>query len=568
MDNCEACSLPDTQYAVQLIGPGELKLNTHKPVPRPKGRQILLRVEAVGLCFSDLKLLKLFSAHPRKSKIISGLPAADLAGLAGYVPGDAPTVPGHEAVCRIAAVGPDVRHYKVGQRCMVQADFRQLATAGANAAFGYNIEGGLQQYALLDERVVVDPATGEQFLMPVSNTLSASAACLVEPWACVENSYASQERRTIKAGGRLLVAAEPGRSIEGLAESFSPKGRPAAVTAACTEQAQLEAIRALGAPLSRCEQLADLADEGFDDIVYFGAKKAALDVLNDKLAAYGIINIVVAGERIGRPVSINVGRVHYGRTRWIGTKSSNAAESYKVITATGEIHPGQAVAVIGAGGPMGQMHVIRDICSGVAGISVVATDLDDVRLAALHAKAGPLAAERNVPFRLVNTRAKPLDETFDYFALMAPVGQLVADAIRHARDGCRISIFAGIPTATKYELDMDTYIERRCFMFGTSGSELSDMRTILAKVESGRLDANCSVDAVSGMAGAADGIAAVENRAVAGKIVVYPSLADVRLVPLKQLAERFPTVAGKLNRGMWCKAAEDELLAVAGKNTP
>jgi hypothetical protein len=73
------------------------------------------------------------------------------------------------------------------------------------------------------------------------------------------------------------------------------------------------------------------------------------------------------------------------------------------------------------------------------------------------------------------------------------------------------------------------------------------------------------VDAVSGMAGATDGIAAVENRTLAGKIIVYPMLHDMGLIPLVDLHKKFPTVAAKLDNGQWTKAAEQELLQVAGK---
>ena len=47
-------AIPETQHAVQLVGPGALKLDTLKPVPVPGPHEILAKVEAVGLCFSDL----------------------------------------------------------------------------------------------------------------------------------------------------------------------------------------------------------------------------------------------------------------------------------------------------------------------------------------------------------------------------------------------------------------------------------------------------------------------------------------------------------------------------------
>jgi len=65
--------IPKFQTAVQLVGPDELILNTQKPVHQPGPHQILALVEAVGLCFSDMKLLHAFTGHPRKGPIVSGI---------------------------------------------------------------------------------------------------------------------------------------------------------------------------------------------------------------------------------------------------------------------------------------------------------------------------------------------------------------------------------------------------------------------------------------------------------------------------------------------------------------
>jgi threonine dehydrogenase-like Zn-dependent dehydrogenase len=557
--------LPESQYAVQLVGPSQLKLNTQKEVFKPGPTQILGKIEAVGLCFSDLKLLKQFSDHARKSEILTGLTPEVLGEIPSYVPGEKPTVPGHETVCRIVAIGDEVKHHKLGERCLVQTDFRALRTAAANGAFGYNFEGALQEYVLMDERVMMDPDSGERFLIPVGEELSASAVCLVEPWACVEDSYVNHERQTIKAGGQLLVVADAAHHIVGLDDAFSPDGPPAQISAVCEDESQTLALDSYGVETFSVENLEALPNEEFDDIVYFGENKATLDILNDKLAKRGIINIVLGGKKIGEPVSVGVGRVHYGMTRWIGTVGSDAAESYKVIPKIGEIRTGEKVLVVGAGGPMGQMHTIRNLCTGKPRVSVTAADMDDARLESLMQKARPLAEANGVELRAVNTVKTPLNEKFSYIALMAPVGALVADAVRKSMDGCLINIFAGIPVGTRQDLDVDTLIANHCFMFGTSGSVIEDMKIVLHKVEGGTLNTNCSVDAISGMAGAADGIAAVENRTLAGKIIVYPMLHEVGLIPLAQLKDHFPTVAAKLENGQWCRAAEQELLRVAEK---
>ncbi len=555
--------VPRTQHAVQLVGPGELRLNRAKEVHRPGPHQVLARIEAVGLCFSDLKLLKQFSHHGRKLPIVEGISPDVLAEIPSYVPGDAPTVPGHEAVCRVVSVGEGVRHATVGGHYLIQTDYRWLPTGVSNGSFGYNFEGALQEYVLMDERVIVDPSSGEPMLIPVDEEHAASAICLVEPWACVEDSYVTEERSTLKPGGRLLVVAAAGAEVRGIREAFARAGGPASVVAATVDDAQRQAASALGAAVEDAPDIAALEDESFGDIVYFGAAADVIELLDRKLANRGILNVVTGGKRISRTVSLSVGRAHYGLCRWIGTRSADAAESYKVIPPTGEVRDGDSVCVVGAGGPMGQMHVIRDLCLGKRGISVTATDLDDARLASLRAKTQPLADAGGVPLRLINTQTEPLSESFSYWAIMAPVPALVTAAVTGSRPGGLINVFAGIPADKQAQIDFDAYIDRRCFLFGTSGSVVRDMRIVLRKLAEGQLDTNASVDAVSGMAGAIDGIAAVENRTLAGKIIVYPQLHELSLTPLAELSGLLPSVAAKLDGDHWCRAAEDELLRVA-----
>ncbi|HTV12429.1 MAG TPA: alcohol dehydrogenase catalytic domain-containing protein [Acidimicrobiales bacterium] len=560
--------LPATQRAVQLVGAEQLVLNEHKEVPRPGPNELLVRVEAVGLCFSDVKLAKQFSAHPRKDDVISGIGPEILQGCRSYVPGDKAGVPGHEVACRVVAVGSDVERYRVGERCLVQTDYRSLLTKGSNAAFGYTFEGGLQEYVLLDERVTIEPGTGERYMIPVPETLSASAIALVEPWSCVENAYASSDRRSLLAGGRLLVVASPGHPVIDLAPCAVAGGPPASVVAVVSDQGQKEALNAARWAVRYADDLESLEEEGFDDIIYFGADKQTIERLSTKLAYAGMANVVLGGREVdGRP-SIGAGRVHYGLTRWVGTAGGSAASSYDVIPASGELRPDDRVLITGAAGPMGQMHVIRALCSGVKGISVVAADIDTARLEALGQKAAPYAKRNGVPFRLLNTKTEPLEGRFTYQVLLVPSGPLVAAAIDAAGEGCVIDIFAGIPAGLRQEVDLDGYIRRRCYMFGTSGSVIRDMKTLLAKVASGQLDTNVSVDAISGMAGAIEGLGALEKQTMAGKVVIYPSLHNLGLTRLVELREEFPTVWAKLDNGQWTAAAEKELLRQAGGASP
>ena len=553
-------TIPSTQTAVQLTGPSELTLNTSKDVTTPTGFQVLLKVEATGLCFSDLKLLKQFSDHPRKSVVVSGIEKSDVDAIPSYVPGAKPTVPGHETCGTIVAVGDKVKNHKVGERCLVQTDYRGVRTAGnSNAAFGYNFEGGLQQYVIVDERVSRDQDTGERFLIPVGQERSAAAICLAEPWACVEDSYLTTERQTVKPGGSLLVVVDKGREIKGLSESLGAGAAPS-VTALLADDSAKSQLDEVSTSVSLVSSLDELQENSFDDVIYFGSSKDAIEKISPLLGTECIMNIVLAGAEIDGQPSIGVGRIHYGMTRWIGTTSGNASDAYAMIPATGELRANDSCLVIGAGGPMGQMHVIRNVCCGIDGVSVLATDFDEPRLDSLRKLATPMADKNGTKLSVVNPQNNPIEAQFSYIAIMVPIPQLVQNAIGDATEDCVVNIFAGIPAPTVAEVDLNALIKKRCFLFGTSGSTLEDMKVVLRKIEANTLDTNASVDAISGLAGAIDGIAAVENRTLAGKIIVYPDLPEMELTPLADLPDKMPEIAAKLDNGIWTVEAEKALL--------
>jgi threonine dehydrogenase-like Zn-dependent dehydrogenase len=548
-------NVPAKQYAVQLVGADQLVLNKAKDVFQPGPHQVLGKVEVVGLCFSDLKLLKQFAGHVRKGQVVEGLDPAVLKEVPSYVPDESPTVPGHETVVRIAAVGPGVEKYKPGERYLVQADYRWIRTADSNAAFGYNFEGALQEYVLMDERVITAPE-GESMLLPAGEQRSASAIALAEPWACVEDAYVTKERATLKADGQMLIVADAAVPTGRLGNLFRRFGTPGKIAWISKSAPPADVT----VPLTRGKYVESLEDGVYDDVLYFGAKASVAEQLFAKVAAGGLVNLVLDGERFGEPVMTAVGRVHYGGIRIVATAGFDPVEPMKHIPRTGEIRHGDRVNVVGAGGPMGTMHVIRNICQGVEGISVFAGDVDDGRLAALTKTAAPLAQKNDVEYRAYNATSEPAPEDITYTVLMAPVPELVAAAVRDSAPRGVINIFAGIPVTVSGKVDLDAYAEKRLYFIGTSGSTLDDMKRMLEKVQSGRLDTNVSVAAITGLDGAVEGIRAVESRSIPGKIMVYPPCKGLGLTRLEDLGDKLPEVAACLRDGLWTPEAEKKLL--------
>jgi threonine dehydrogenase-like Zn-dependent dehydrogenase len=535
-------AIPEKQRALQLIASDQLRVNESKPVFQPGPHQLLCRVEVCGLCASDLKLLKQFSSHARKSEIVSGIGKDALAQMPNYVPGEKPVVPGHETVVRVVKVGADVKRFKTGERYLVQTDYRWLPTKNSNSAFGYNFEGALQEFVLVDERVITAP-DGESMFIPAPEDLSASAIALCEPWACVENAYVEKQRRTFKRDGKTLVVADAEKKIEGAGQiSFA---KPSAFS---------------GTGFQPVSDGQDARPTIFDDVIYFGSDAAVVEKLFANVGAKGLLVIVQGGKKFGRPVVTAVGRVHYGGIRIAGTTGNDFADALAVIPATAEIRPNDKISIVGAAGPMGVMHVVRDLCQGVPGVTIYAgVRRADERLVALKKVAEPLAQKNKLAFKVYNPAENNPPVKFDYIVIMAPVPGLVTQAVKDAAPRAIINIFAGIPADKFAEIDLDAYIEKKCFFIGTSGSTLDDMKAVLKKVATRQLDTDLSVAAISGLDGAVDGIRAVEKNSMPGKIIVYPFAKGLKLTALTEVGREHSGVARELADGYWNKNAEAAL---------
>ena len=90
--------IPDTMKAWVLGNPGELLLKD-KPVPVPKRAEVLVRIDAVAICATDLEV------------IYHGPPAL----IQGGMPHNKNFTPGHEYMGTVVATGPGVDEFKIGR---------------------------------------------------------------------------------------------------------------------------------------------------------------------------------------------------------------------------------------------------------------------------------------------------------------------------------------------------------------------------------------------------------------------------------------------------------------------
>src|SRR5207245_163309 len=124
-----------------------------KPVPVPNKAEVLLRIDAVAICATDLEI------------IYQGPPAL----IRGGMPHNKNFTPGHEYMGTVVALGPGVDEYRIGQRVTVeihagcgqckrcrQGMYTSCLNYGLNygdvdkghRANGFTTDGGFAEYAI------------------------------------------------------------------------------------------------------------------------------------------------------------------------------------------------------------------------------------------------------------------------------------------------------------------------------------------------------------------------------------------------------------------------------------
>src|ERR1700754_1971061 len=140
--------VPAQMKAWVLGDPDQLHLS-EKPVPVPQRAEVLVRIDAVAICATDLEIIH------------SGSPAKILGGL----PFNKNFTPGHEYMGTVVALGPGVDEYKIGDRVSVEihAGCGQCKRCRAgmytsclnygkaekgHRANGFTTDGGFAEYAI------------------------------------------------------------------------------------------------------------------------------------------------------------------------------------------------------------------------------------------------------------------------------------------------------------------------------------------------------------------------------------------------------------------------------------
>ena len=560
-----AHNLPDKILTWHLFGAGMESFGKDKqpielPMPKYGPDELLVRVDAVSICFSDIKVINQGDKHPR-------LVGRDLV--------KDPVTLGHEAAVTIVGVGENAKdRFSIGQRFTVQAD---VFVGGKSMAFGYVLPGGQTQYQVIGKEML----DGDEgcYLLPMQDATGYAEAALAEPWACVVASYKINRRPTIKSGGSLWIIGNPGDDGD---YSIDMDIDPKLVLATDVQWPVLDQLNfwaeAGRFELKKTSAFKSLDFEAvekeygsFDDIIILGPDADHIERSAPFLAKHGMMNIV--GSRpLERTTEIDVGKVHYQNHSYVGTTSKHVALAYELIRMPSELKPGGTAWFIGAGGPMGQMHVQRAVEMADGPKKVIATDVDTARLNSVKERFAPVAARNGVELIAANPNemdGEDIDRMlkqftdgrgFDDIVMLAPVPALIEQAAQYLADQGLMNVFAGVPIGTIVSLDLNDVYTRQVRFVGSSGSKVSDMLDTLHATESGQISTNTSVAAIGGIGASWDGMLAAKEGRFPGKILIYPQI-NLELTAVQDLKGKLPNVYAKLTDGMfWNREAEAELL--------
>ena len=517
--------VPRTTLAWRLYGAGLDRFGDEDapvelPLPPLKPDEILTRVEALGLCFSDIKIIRAGGSHPK-------LRNRDLARN--------PLIVGHEAVLTIVKTGSAVPiRYAPGQRFLIQCD---IYVNGRSCAYGYVMDGGLTQYSIIDSRVWKGE-TGS-YLLPCPDNLSSLAAALLEPWTCVRAASHISHRTAPADDGTLLLVTEPGsRKLYRAGELFRNRKRVVAVNFSAAARRALE--EELGTAVTAQNELP--SGEAFDDIVCVDLQNKALGEQAITLAGDHAV-ITFFGNCGSANWAVDVGALHYKNRFYQGVPTGTLDAAYP-LPRRQTLRRGGAAWFPGGAGAMGQMHVELAVLSPDRPSKILVTDLDPARLDHLRAKLGKMAEELGVTLEFLNPAAMTTaafeqelnrfaPAGFDDIVILISSANAVDQAIPHLADDGLINVFAGIPAGETAEIPVDRVIRSGIRFTGSSGSSTQDMLDALHAAERHEFEPQSALAAVAGLRAAKEGLNAVADGSYPGKIVVLPGCLDLPLTPFE-----------------------------------
>ncbi len=225
--------IPETMKAWVLGGPEELAL-VDKPVPLPGAAEVLVRIDAIAVCATDIEVLR----HGTPAMIDGGLPFNK-----GFTPG-------HEYMGTVVKLGPGVDEFQTGERVTVEVHAgcgrcqrcrEGMYTSCLNYGYrekghranGFSTDGGFAEYAVNNVNTMI----------PIPDDMGDAEATLVVTAGTA--MYGLDVMGGLIAGEGVVVIGPGPIGLMGVAVAKALGAQPVILTG--TRDSRLEMGRQLGA---------------------------------------------------------------------------------------------------------------------------------------------------------------------------------------------------------------------------------------------------------------------------------------------------------------------------------
>lgn len=318
--------IPETMKAWVLGNPGEM-IKTEKPVPMPGRAEVLVRIDAIAICATDLEILE------------HGVPAM----VEGGLPFNKNFTFGHEYMGTVAALGPGVDEFAIGDRITVeihagcgqckrcrQGMYTSCHNYGMNygdvdkghRANGFTTDGGFAEYAINNINTMIK----------VPDHMSDEEATLVV--TAGTSMYGLTELGGLVAGESVVVTGPGPIGLLAVGVARALGADPVILTG--TRDARLEIGRKLGATHTvnvrnenAVEAVKRIVPKGVDYLIECAGNDNALNEAAKMVNRGGKICLAAFPHR---PVEVDVAQFVINNIYLYGIRGEGKSGTHRALT--------------------------------------------------------------------------------------------------------------------------------------------------------------------------------------------------------------------------------------------
>jgi threonine dehydrogenase-like Zn-dependent dehydrogenase len=521
---------------------GVNNLPTEVTMPRPGPREVLARVDAVAICASDVKMISMGNDYPLfKGRDFSRDPA----------------ILGHELSLTVVEPGSEMKKdWPAGTRFGVQPD---VYLNNERFCIGVNVTGGMAEYLLLGQEVFSSDHGSCAFA--VDEHLSHAAVAQTEPLACVEAAFVQHSRQGMKPQGRVLIWLDGG-----LNRDFSLDLPFVSSDITAVGSSDLFAKYVSGLDVQEMTFVSQLPESLFDDIIILGnPDDATLTAISEKMAVNGLLCWLPQNEP-QKYVAMDVAKVHYNKVNLLGSCQYRLSDAFREEKYRYDYQPGGVLIISGGGGTMGRIHLQRALKSPHAPAKIIVTGNTRTRLDQMAQDFSPLIASSRSQVTYL-----ALQDTPDFsgklrelvgekgatdIIVSAPGVEPVNGVVEFLADNGTLILFSGTRYGQFGQLPLGLVAAKNVSITASSGSSVDDQRQVLAKIDRNEAMPDFNVAAVGGFMAMKKGIEAVKDGRFTGKVVIYPQLKNLPLLPLSELGDWDEQLDEYVAKTGWSRNAE------------